>query len=199
MSSPYFTGTLVEAVVEMFSCSGEYIGLGWLRFGGGGGGGGGELQQGERDRKEKGGDGRGKCRSTGARGRRGEGREKVSWASAPPSHASCVQFWKQHLSCPEEWWRVQMLVCLLKRSRFCALTEEFNFREDNDKKQKINLMSASHTSSKLLPFYSHLGPSVSTFCKSWCHGCNQPHSFKYTGSHSGGQRKSMTERRRGKS
>lgn len=27
MSSPYFTGTLVEAVVEMFSCSGEYIGL----------------------------------------------------------------------------------------------------------------------------------------------------------------------------
>lgn len=37
MSSPYFTGTLVEAVVEMFSCSGEYIGLG----GGGGGGGGG--------------------------------------------------------------------------------------------------------------------------------------------------------------
>ncbi|TNN26781.1 hypothetical protein EYF80_063082 [Liparis tanakae] len=28
MSSPYFTGTLVEAVVEMFSCSGEYIGLG---------------------------------------------------------------------------------------------------------------------------------------------------------------------------
>lgn len=30
MSSPYFTGTLVEAVVEMFSCSGEYIGHGWL-------------------------------------------------------------------------------------------------------------------------------------------------------------------------
>lgn len=26
MSSPYFTGTLVEEVVEMFSCSGEYIG-----------------------------------------------------------------------------------------------------------------------------------------------------------------------------
>lgn len=37
MSSPYFTGTLVEAVVEMFSCSGEYIGHGLLRSGGIGG------------------------------------------------------------------------------------------------------------------------------------------------------------------
>lgn len=35
MSSPYFTGTLVEEEVEMFSCSGEYIRKGGRSFGGG--------------------------------------------------------------------------------------------------------------------------------------------------------------------
>lgn len=35
MSSPYFTGTLVEEEVEMFSCSGEYIRKGGRSFRGG--------------------------------------------------------------------------------------------------------------------------------------------------------------------
>lgn len=118
MSSPYFTGTLVEAVVEMFSCSGEYIGHGWLRFGGGGGCKMGEITQGEGDRKGKRGEGSGEVLIEWRTGKGGGGRGRVSWASAPPSHASCVCLLQHHLSCPAEEKKelTQRLVCLLKRA-----------------------------------------------------------------------------------
>lgn len=103
--------------------------------------------------RRKVGTGGGRCCSNGAQGeRRGEGREKVSWASAPPSHASCVRFWKQQLSCPEEWWRVQMLVHLLNLSRFrlSPLPETFSVGSTVRKRKFISVEKASNQSSKLL-------------------------------------------------
>lgn len=87
------------------------------------------------------------------RGRRGEGREKVSWASAPPSHASCVRFWKQQLSCPVEWWRVQMLAHLLKCSRFRVSTFPETVNVGNTVRKSWESL---HPVVKLLTCYSHL-------------------------------------------
>lgn len=103
-----------------------------------------EEEEGERSNRaretgrRKVGTGGGRCWSNGAQGRRGEGREKVSWASAPPSHASCARFWKQQLSCPKEWWRVQMLAHLRKLSRFRCPAWPKNFNVGNSEKKKIH-------------------------------------------------------------
>ncbi len=77
MSSPYFTGNLVEAVVEMFSCSGEYIGHGWLTLRGGWVRSSGARETG-RGKEGKGGE---RCWSNGARGGK---EEKEGEGSAEP-------------------------------------------------------------------------------------------------------------------
>lgn len=103
MSSPYFTGTLVEVVV-MFSCSGEYIGHGWSRFGGGGVERRMRFDKVRETGRGKEGKGRGSADQMehGGKGGGGGGKGRVSCASALPSHASCVRLLQRCSSRPAE-------------------------------------------------------------------------------------------------
>lgn len=98
MSSPYLTGTLVEEVVEMVSCSGEYIRLSRTRLSGGGGGGGrggGQIRQGGRREEEEEEEEVNEGAQGGGGG--GEGKGQLSLSSI----LSCFMgVWLRHSSCP---------------------------------------------------------------------------------------------------
>lgn len=88
---------------------------------------GGKTQPGEGDRKGKGRDGRGEVLIEGARGKGEEGRGRVSWASTPPSHASCVF---RSSTCPA-----------LKSDKESISTKNSVFTQNGSRKNQMQLPS----------------------------------------------------------